>query len=288
MKIRKIYILLSLFLAPYSIIHAITTEQQQQFTYYWYAARQAIEEERYPEAYVLLEFCRALNPSDGQTLTFLGILYDGIGQKELAQETFKKAYEADPQNQWERYLVPLGRKYIEDKQYKKALAVQDEIEQRQGEYTALDAINRYRIYALWDKPKKAIEAIDRYLVTDPTNLQFLLFRVELLEKTNAKKKVLYAAYEEVLAINPYNATVLNNYAYHLATHKGDLQKAEKMSEQTIRMEPQSPTYLDTYGWIMHLKGQDELALFYLQRALSNAKEPQQRKEILKHLTAIQK
>jgi len=34
-------------------------------------------------------------------------------------------------------------------------------------------------------------------------------------------------------------------------------------------------YLDTYGWIMHLQGQDELALFYLKRALNNAKEESQ-------------
>ena len=80
--------------------------------------------------------------------------------------------------------------------------------------------------------------------------------------------------------------VLNNYAYHLATHKGDLQKAEQMSQMTIREEPNNPVYLDTYGWILHLKGQDELAKFYLYKALQNAKADKTKDEIEKHLIKV--
>ena len=79
--------------------------------------------------------------------------------------------------------------------------------------------------------------------------------------------------------------VLNNYAYYLATHKGDLQKAERMSAITIREEPNNPVYLDTYGWILHMQGQDELAIFYLKRALSNSKEELQG-EIKAHIKEL--
>ena len=49
---RAFYIvLLLLFLVP---LHA---EQDEQFMYYWYAAKEAIQNEQYPEAYVLLQFC---------------------------------------------------------------------------------------------------------------------------------------------------------------------------------------------------------------------------------------
>ena len=59
-----------------------------------------------------------------------------------------------------------------------------------------------------------------------------------------------------------------------------------MSEQTIREEPNNAVYLDTYGWILHLKGQDELAKFYLNRALINAQSEETKKEVKKHLNAI--
>jgi len=102
---------------------------------------------------------------------------------------------------------------------------------------------------------------------------------------NAKSKDLYPYYQRVLALNPGNLMVLNNYAYHLATHGGDLKEAEKMSAVTIREEPDNAIYLDTYGWILHLQGQNELALFFLQRALNNATEDN-KAEIESHLKEL--
>ena len=299
----------------------LTVEQRQQFTYYWYAARQAVTEERFADAYVLLQFCNAINPNDGQTLTFLGVLYQGLGDEQRALEAFKKAFEADPRDQWFKYSTALldlktdeGRKaalsvlekayktqkkakavdedlleqlkrlYISEEMWKQALSTQDELDKIKG-FDAYSALARYRIYAMWRKPKKAIEVIDKYLEQDPTDIRFLFFRLELMEMTGAKQKELYALYERILSIDPYNLMVLNNYAYHLATHGGDLTKAEQMSQLTIREEPSNATYLDTYGWILHLKGQDDLAKFYLQKALWNATEGTS--DIIKqHLNAI--
>jgi len=263
----------------------LSAEQRQQFMYYWYAAYKAIDEERYTDAYVLLQFCNAIQPDDAQTLAYLGAMYSALGHEEQALEAFGKAYQLAPEKHWQRYLEPLKEQYIKQKNWKKALQTQDQIDKYNG-YDGLSAITRYRIYAMSDKPKKALKAIDDYLETDPTNLRFLLFRIEIMEQLGAKKKELFAYYDLVLAIDPYNLMVLNNYAYYLATHGGDLTEAERMSAITIHEEPNSPVYLDTYGWILHLKGQDELALFYLQRALWNAREERTKKEIEKHIEAI--
>lgn len=295
----------------------LSVEREQQFTYYWYAARQAIEEERYPDALVLLEFCRAIKPNDGQTLSFLGVLYNGIGKKDRALEAYRLAFEADPGYQWYRYsyalleqrtepaqqeakrvmekamkanpkseelLEQLLRLYISRSEWKKAIAIQDKLDKLKG-FDAYSALNRYRIYAMWGKPKKAIAAVDKYLEVDPVNLQFLVLRVEAMERIGVKKEELYSFYERILAMQPNHLGILNNYAYHLATHGGDLMKAERMSEITIREEPDSPIYLDTYGWILHLKGQNELASFYLKRALQKA-DKETSAVIEKHLNAI--
>jgi tetratricopeptide (TPR) repeat protein len=309
----------------------LSTEQEQQFTYYWYAAKQAIENDRYTEALVLLEFCRMINPNDGQTLTFLAILYDGLGQKERSMNTFRQAFEADPAVQWNRYsfalleqkteagvrealavmekayevqkarggkkkakgekrdakadedlLEQMRRVYMATGQWEKAIAMQDELDLIKG-FDAYSALNRYRAYASWGKMKKAVGAVDKYLELDPTNIQFLLFRMELLEHMGAKKEELYALYDRILELDPMNLGVLNNYAYHLATHKGDLQKAEWMSAITIREQPNNAMYLDTYGWVLHMQGRDDLAIFYLKRALSNSTSPKVSEEIEKHL-----
>jgi len=263
----------------------MTTEQEQQFKYYWYAARQAIDQERYADAYALLEFCRWIKPDDGTTLYQLGIIHQALGHEDQSKECFESAYAAQGKGTAsEDLLEQLKRIYIEEGQWKKALQMQDEIDAKIG-YDAYSALTRYRIYAMWGKTKQALQAIDEYLEFDPTNLRFLLFRLELKEQTGMKLKERYALYEQILEIDPYNLMVLNNYAYHLATHKGDLKEAERMSAITIREDPNNPIYLDTYGWIMHLQGQDELAKFYLNKALWNA-DNNTREEIIKHLHEV--
>ena len=323
--LRKTLIIVLLLLAlPMMVAQpqaTLTTEQEQQFTYYWYAARQAIEEQRYPDALALLEFCHSVKPNDGNTLTFLGLLYDSMGDKERALTHFRQAFEADPYDQWFRYskallsdgelkpaiavlekayevqkggdkkkkieeslLTNLQNAYVYAQAWDKAIAMQDELDQIKG-FDAYSAMMRYRIYAMANKPKKAIAALDQYLEQDPNDLRFLIFRLELMEQTKAKQKELYAMYERILEIDPYNLMVLNNYAYHLATHGGDLKNAERMSAITIREDANNPVYLDTYGWILHLQGQDELALFYLSRAWYNATEST-KAEIESHLRKV--
>lgn len=95
----------------------------------------------------------------------------------------------------------------------------------------------------------------------------------------------YTYYEAALAYDPENPYVLNNYAYYLATHGGDLRKAEKMSARCIKKEPDNATYLDTYAWILHLEGQDMLARFYMQQAWEKA-ETKDDPELVEHYNLL--
>ena len=79
----------------------------------------------------------------------------------------------------------------------------------------------------------------------------------------------FGAYEEALKNNDKNIGVLNNYAYYLSLLKRDLTKAERMSALTIKMEPKSSTYLDTYAWIFFMQGNYPLAKIYIEMAISN-------------------
>lgn len=64
----------------------------------------------------------------------------------------------------------------------------------------------------------------------------------------------YKAYDEALKYNDKNVVVLNNYSYFLSLEKKDLKKAERMSAQCIKLEPDNATYLDTYAWIFFVQG----------------------------------
>ena len=129
-----------------------------------------------------------IKPEDGETLYYLGVIYTGLKQEERAQEYFERAYQAMPKGTAPVDLLQrLKMQAITAQEWKKALALQDEIDQKDG-YDAYSAITRYRIYAMSGKNKKAIKEIDRYLETDPTNMRFLLFRLEIMEQMGAKPK----------------------------------------------------------------------------------------------------
>jgi len=87
------------------------------------------------------------------------------------------------------------------------------------------------------------------------------------------KEKSYEMYEKALSYNASNIPVLNNYSYFLAMEGRDLDKAERMSAQTVKAEPDNATYLDTYAWIFFKQGNYSLARIYLQNALDKTKEP---------------
>ena len=97
----------------------------------------------------------------------------------------------------------------------------------------------------------------------------------------------YAAYDQCLAINPDNAGCLNNYAYYLSEENRDLDKAEAMSLKTVKENPNNPTYLDTYAWILYLQGRYEEANIYIEMAVKNLNPEEDNTVILDHQKSIQ-
>ena len=78
----------------------------------------------------------------------------------------------------------------------------------------------------------------------------------------------YQAYEKALEYNDKNVNVLNNYAYFLSLAKKNLDRAERMSNLCIKLQPDNSTYIDTYAWIFFVKGNYTLAKFYIENAIS--------------------
>lgn len=80
-------------------------------------------------------------------------------------------------------------------------------------------------------------------------------------------------YEEAIQ---YAKTPLayNNYAYFLATRGTveDLKKAEELASKAVQRVRNFPTFLDTYAWVLFLKGEYALAKIYIDSAISNDEE----------------
>lgn len=77
----------------------------------------------------------------------------------------------------------------------------------------------------------------------------------------------FKAYSRALKLDPDYVPALNNYAYYSAINGRCLKKAEEMAAHAVELAPTEPTYLDTYGWILHLRRKDAQARPIYQKVM---------------------
>jgi len=118
---------------------------------------------------------------------------------------------------------------------------------------------------------KAVEMLEQGKKFASSNLQLLAYfngqlgdayhGIEEYEKSDK-------AYEAALDFDPDNDHVLNNYSYFLSIRKEKLELAEKMSTKLIERNPEDPTYLDTYAWVLYNLGKYNDAKKYIEKAIN--------------------
>lgn len=95
------------------------------------------------------------------------------------------------------------------------------------------------------------------------------------------KELAFESYEKALKLNPQNLGVLNNYSYFLSVNNKELDKAERMSEITVKAEPTNATFLDTYGWVLFKQGAFTAAKIYIENAVKYS-EDDPSAEVIEH------
>ncbi|MEO8734438.1 MAG: tetratricopeptide repeat protein, partial [Flavobacteriales bacterium] len=104
---------------------------------------------------------------------------------------------------------------------------------------------------------QAIEALiaGRDLVVDnkPLEAQFWSLLGDAYNDTKDYSKS-DEAFDKSLAINPKDASVLNNWAYYLSVRGEKLDKAAEMSLKCNEVSPGVATYMDTYAWVLFKQG----------------------------------
>ncbi len=72
----------------------------------------------------------------------------------------------------------------------------------------------------------------------------------------------------ILARKPDDVAALNALGYTLANLSSRLDEAQPLVSRALTLEPDDPAILDSYGWILLLKGKTQEALNYLERAFA--------------------
>jgi Tfp pilus assembly protein PilF len=210
---------------------------------------------------------RASHPQDSGVAYIYTSFLAQSGRQDAAVALLKENVSHYPKDKsvWMQYLVFLY--YLQDwDSLGEAAKEAGEIFPKHADIMSMEGL------ALWQRQQlseatRTFEAVIPLAAKDSsTLLQTYSFLGDLYhERGDASKS--YKAYENALKINPKQAVVLNNYAYYLSLEGKKLDKAYDMSKKAIDLEPESSTYLDTFGWILYKMGKYQEAKAVFKRVL---------------------
>ena len=208
-----------------------------------------------PEMFELIAVLSTKHPEEAKVYAMAGDFYLKNENDSKALENFQKALEFDESRYaiWDQVLIMEYQ--IQDfkrlyKDSKRCLEL----------FPTL--VNVYLLHGISCTQTKnfeeSIETLDlgiELIINDlPMKAEFLAQKGEAyFNLKNYKDGKIN--YEESLKLKPEQILTLNNYAYHLALAKMDLNNAETMIQKVLAKYPNESRYLDTYGWILFQKGQ---------------------------------
>ncbi|MEM9709447.1 MAG: tetratricopeptide repeat protein [Pseudomonadota bacterium] len=112
----------------------------------------------------------------------------------------------------------------------------------------------------------ARETVDAALAAYPTDPDLMWFKASLLERDGDLDGAI-SVYEDLYEANSGSPVVANNLASLLSTVRGDPESVERAFQIARRLRgTEVPAFQDTYGWLLHLRGQSEDAIDYLEPA----------------------
>lgn len=207
------------------------------------------------------------HPKDSMMLVTAGIYYFGTDREAEALKYLKENMDTYPES------VSAAANYVEVLMYTRdwdALAEESEAAFRKfpGE-TAFLEMSSMAHYNKGDYSRVLENCRTILSVAAGDSLKTLTAYStmgDMYHQTGENSKA-YKAYENALKINSTYAPVLNNYAFYLSMEGRKLKKAASMSKITVDQEPDNPTYLDTYAWILYLMGRPEEAKPFFKHAM---------------------
>lgn len=124
------------------------------------------------------------------------------------------------------------------------------------------------IYSAMNEDAKAIDAIRKAisLKSDDENLYFQLGVI--LERQKQFDDAV-AAFRKTIELNPGHSNALNYLGYMFADRGINLEEAEDLIKQALKIKPEDPYYQDSLGWVYYKMNRSKDAIRYLEKANRN-------------------
>ncbi|GEM_PF-5084631 len=121
------------------------------------------------------------------------------------------------------------------------------------------------LYRKHDYTEKTVSVLETACQIIPDDRRLILALAYAYEERDDWSKAVFTA-EPLLVVNPNDAEVLNFIGYTLADYDQELDRAFRMIEQALVLEPENPAFLDSMGWVHFRLDQYAQAVEFLEKA----------------------
>lgn len=233
-----------------------------------------------PEAYELIDITVAVHPKEAKAHSIQGDFYYRDRNDEKALSSFKKAISLDETKLllWEQTLslemeLDKSKDLIKDGERALELFPNSPLLYLYTGFGYEKELQYENAIEKWNMGKELVIENPSLLAQFYTSLGAGYHKVKNYTKSDE-------VFEKALIINPIDPLVLNNYAYYLSIRKTKLEKAVQLSKQANDIQPNVPTFQDTYAWALFQSGRFDEALIWIERAVGNDTKPNG--ELLEH------
>lgn len=234
--------------------------KQRKFDYYYYEAIRLKENQELDKALETFQLCLAIDSMDAGVQSEIGILYYSIGLRNQSLKHLETSIKLDPTNWWynvrtisvyselknwdraieiatdlrkkypkkEEVYGMLASLYKETKEYDKAIDAYNDLEHLMGIDEGI-SIEKFQLYALSNKNKKAIAEIDKLVEKYPTQTQYKVLRGDIYMQQKMPEQA-FSIYQSVLVEDPLNANVYLS----LSEYYNEVNQPEKATQSILK------------------------------------------------------
>jgi tetratricopeptide (TPR) repeat protein len=161
--------------------------------------------------------------------------------------------------------IPVLRNFLLDNPgYPEGVMLLAEAYERTGDFASTTGVLEPVFDALRRAPRESLDKGDEDFLGYAG--MSLANAYQALGQTGRTEEVLRALIDR----NPKNDVALNALGYMLADRNLKLPEAQTLIERALAVEPQSPSYLDSLGWVLLKQGRAADAIASLERATALA------------------
>jgi tetratricopeptide (TPR) repeat protein len=226
----------------------------------------SLESQRLDDAEKYMSRLVELSLREGEAQYYLGRIFEGKKQPNQAIDWYRlvqvKEYRFDAQL---RVAVLLGS----TDRIKESRKHLDQM--RKGSQSQSTLVRIYmtegEILSAAEQFSEALGVYNTALKFSPGNIDLLFARGMMAERIG-RIDILEADIKAVLKIQPNNAHALNALGFTLADQTDRYEEAYDLLKRAVELLPDNAAILDSFGWVNYQMGNYDIAIRFLQSALS--------------------